>query len=108
MNGALSSVICINTGAPQGTVLAPFLFSLYTADCRSTDELCPIVKFADDTELVGKISNDEDSLHPKQIENFVNWCDTNYLYLSVPETKEVCVDFRKNKKCSKPVYIKKK
>ena len=31
-------------------VLAPFLFALYTADCRSTDESCPVVKFADDTE----------------------------------------------------------
>ncbi|WP_419641928.1 RNA-directed DNA polymerase, partial [Thiolapillus sp.] len=62
LNGVLSSVICTNTGAPQGTVLAPFLFSLYTADCRSTDESCPLVKFADDTELVGKISNDEDAL----------------------------------------------
>ena len=59
LNGLLSSAIRTNNGAPQGTVLAPFLFALYTADCRSTDESCPVVKFADDTELVGKISNDE-------------------------------------------------
>ena len=58
LNRVLSSAI----GAPQGTVLAPFLFSLYTADCRNTDESCPLAKFADDTELVGKISNDEDTL----------------------------------------------
>ena len=51
LNGVLSFVICTNTGAPQGTVLAPFLFSLYIADCRSTNESCPLVKFADDTEL---------------------------------------------------------
>ena len=54
----LSTVICTNTGAPQGTVLAPFLFSLYTADCRNFGESCPVVKFADDIELIGKISND--------------------------------------------------
>ena len=58
-------------GAPQDTVLAPFLFALYTADCRSTNESNPLVKFADDTELVGKISNDEDALYHKQIENFM-------------------------------------
>ena len=53
-NGVLSSVIFTNTSAPQGTVSATFLFSLYAADCRSTDESCPLVKFADDTKLVGK------------------------------------------------------
>ena len=79
---------------------------LYTADCRSTDESCPVVKFADDTELVGKISNDEDAIHHKQIENFVNWCDKNYLYLNVSKTKEMCIVFRKNQRCPKPVYIK--
>ena len=71
----------------QGTVFAPFLFVLYTADCRSTGESCPLVKFADDTELVGKISNDEDAQYHKQNENSVNWCDKHYLYLNVSETK---------------------
>ena len=48
--------VCVRAcmyGAPQGTVLAPFLFALYIADYRGTDESCPVVKFADDTELVG-------------------------------------------------------
>ena len=62
LNGLLSSAISTNIGAPQGTVLATFLFALYTADCRSTDESCPLVKFADDTELVGKISIEEDAI----------------------------------------------
>ena len=43
LNGLLSSAIRTNTGAPQGTV-SPFLF---VADCRSTNESCPVVKSAD-------------------------------------------------------------
>ena len=73
---------------------------------RSTDESSPLVKFADDTELVGKISNGEDALYHKQIENFLNWCDKNYLYLNISKVKEICIDFRKNQRCPKPVYIK--
>ena len=42
----------------------------------------------------------------KQIGNFVNWCDKHYLYLNVSKTKEMCIDFRKNQRCPKPVYIK--
>ena len=106
LNGVLSSLICTKTGAPQGTVLAPCLFSLYTADWRSTDEWCSLVAFVDDTELVGKISNDEDALYHKQIENFLNWCDKNYLYFNVSKTKEMSIEFRKNQRCTKPDYNK--
>ena len=34
---------------------APFLFSLYTSDCKSTESACLRVKIADDTDMVGQI-----------------------------------------------------
>ena len=36
----------------------------------------------------------------------MNLCDKNHLYLNVSKTKELCIDFRKNQRCPKPVYIK--
>ena len=45
-------------------MLSPFLFSLYTADCRSLHVDCIIVKFADDTAMTGKITDDDDSALP--------------------------------------------
>ena len=62
----------------------------------STSYKFPLVKFVDDTELVGKFSNDENASYHKQIENFVNWFDKNYLYLNVSKSKEICIDFGKN------------
>ena len=54
------------------------------------------MKFANDTELFGKISKYNDALYHKQIENIVNWCDKKYLFLNVSNTKEMCVDVRNN------------
>ena len=53
-----------------------------------------------------KNSNYEDAIYHKQTENVVNWCDKNYLYLNVSKTKKMCIYFRKNQRCPKPVYIK--
>ena len=47
----ISSVATINTGVPQGTVLAPTLFTIYTDACRSCFQNIPILKYADDTSI---------------------------------------------------------
>ena len=53
-----SETKCMNTDAPQGTVLSLFLFSLYTEDCRSQHENTPITKSADNMGLT-----DDDNSH---------------------------------------------
>ena len=77
-----SDTLYSNTGVPQGTVLAPLLSSLYTSDCRSSNESCSIVKYADDTVLIGLISDDDSSKYVDEINKFVTYCNTNLLELN--------------------------
>ena len=50
-------VIVINTGAPQGCVLSALLFIVYTNALSLSSENCKIIKYADDTVVIGLISD---------------------------------------------------
>ncbi len=91
-----SDVLTTNTGAPQGCVLSPILFTIYTNDCQSNHRNVTIMKYADDTAIIGKISNGDENNFLSQVNHFVLWSDQNYLNLNVLKTKEMIIDFRKN------------
>ena len=95
-----------NTGMPQGTVLVPFLFTVYTFDCRSMTQKCPLIKFVDDTAMAGLIGKGDESEFRSQVNNVVDYCDRNYLELNVSKTKEMIVDFRRPSKSPPPILIK--
>uniref|UniRef100_A0A8C4TKB5 Reverse transcriptase domain-containing protein n=1 Tax=Erpetoichthys calabaricus TaxID=27687 RepID=A0A8C4TKB5_ERPCA len=80
-------IVVSNTGAPQGTVLSPILFSLYTSDFQHNSESCHMQKFADDTAFVGCIRSGQEEEYRDLINDFVKWCDSNHLHLNTSKTK---------------------
>ncbi len=63
-----SNSITLNIGAPQGCVLSPLLYSLYTHDCVSSHSFTSIVKFADDTVVLGLVSNNDEAAYLDEVE----------------------------------------
>ncbi|KAF7645229.1 hypothetical protein LDENG_00208060, partial [Lucifuga dentata] len=61
VNGQSSGSLCVSTSLPQGCVLLPLFFILYTDACRSKYKDHYIVKFADDSVLVSQVKHMEHS-----------------------------------------------
>lgn len=81
-----SDLIMTNTGAPQGAVLSPFLFTIYANDCQLKDaKATHLIKFAYDTSLQEMITRD-DNEYRKSIDWFTRWCKEHFLLLNVSKT----------------------
>ena len=94
VNGRFSELSLTYTGSPQGCVLSPLLYILYTDDCRSNNLNSFLVKFADDSALLSLLQGSE-QYHGPALTEFVDWCDNSYLDLNVTKSKEMIVDFRR-------------
>ncbi|KAI3368314.1 hypothetical protein L3Q82_008021 [Scortum barcoo] len=95
VQGFESDRLLCSTGAPQGTVLAPFLFTLYTADFSYNTPSCHLQKFSDDSAVVGLITDGDDREYRGLIQDFADWCLRNNLQINAGKTKELVVDFRR-------------
>ncbi len=87
MGNNTSSPLILNTGAPQGCVLSPLLYSLYTHDCTSTHSCNVIVKYADDTPVIGLITDNDETAYREEVSTLTKWCQENHLSLNIDKTK---------------------
>ena len=89
---------------PQGCELSPLLNSLVTHDCVAKHASNSIIKFADDTTIVGLITNDDKTAYCEEVRALGVWCLENNLSFNVNKTKEMIVDFRKQQRAHPPIY----
>ncbi|KAK6320198.1 hypothetical protein J4Q44_G00093050 [Coregonus suidteri] len=100
-----SATLTLNTGAPQGCVLSPLLYSLFTHDNVVTHDSNTIITFADDTTVEGLITDDDETAYREEVNDLAVWCQDNNLSLNVSKTKELIVDYRKRRAEHAPIHI---
>ncbi|KAK3513269.1 hypothetical protein QTP70_009689 [Hemibagrus guttatus] len=91
LDNLTSSSLILYTGVPQGCVLSPLLYSLFTHDCIPVHASKSIIKFADDTMVIGLIRGNDETAYREEIQHLVAWCGDNNLELNTRKTKEVIV-----------------
>jgi gmma-aminobutyric acid receptor subunit gamma/cGMP-dependent protein kinase 2 len=62
-----STSLTLNTGTPQGCVLSLLLFYLFTPYCVAMHAPNSIIKFADDTTVVGLITNNDETAYREEV-----------------------------------------
>ena len=75
---------------PRGLCCLPYALCL-THDCVASSCDSLIVKFADDTTIVGFIQLNNEATYRDQVDRLVGWCAENNLELIVNKTKEIIV-----------------
>ena len=69
-----SAMLILNIGAPQGCMLSPLLYSLFPCDCTARHNSNTIIKFADDTTVVGLITDNDETAYREVVRDLEVWC----------------------------------
>ena len=98
INTTTSSYSKLRCGVPQGSIIGPLLFIIYTNDIfLELEENEKMYMYADDTLLVNKGCDEETSVRNSQscFNKIMTWCNLNKLTLNDNKTKHLCITNRK-------------
>ncbi|KAI4891709.1 hypothetical protein NFI96_002854 [Prochilodus magdalenae] len=90
------------TGRPQ----VPPLVLLFTHDCVARHTSNTIFKFADDTTILGLVTDGDETAYRDEVSALSEWCYHSNLSLNISRTEEVIVDYRRLQRGGhSPLYI---
>jgi hypothetical protein len=98
MKGFFSNELVLNTGAPQGCVLSPLLFSIYTDEMKVQNAVVSLYKYADDMALAAFLMREQtlcEQIYFDHVLALHDWCTSSALYMNGGKTRELIMhDFK--------------
>ncbi|KAI4890340.1 hypothetical protein NFI96_001136 [Prochilodus magdalenae] len=86
--------------------LCPQPSPVFLYDCVARHTCSIIFKFADDTTILGLITDGDETAYRDEVSALSEWCYHNNLSLNISRTKEMIVDYRKLQRGGHaPLYI---
>ncbi len=99
-NDSTSDWLNVISGVPQGSILGPILFSIYTKNIPTIFNSVLCFMFADDTQLLKSYNIEESEKIIDEINNDLNilslWCKNNYLKLNPKKCIHLIIGSEKN------------
>ena len=82
-----SATLILNTGGPSGVRAQSLPYSLFTHDRTARHDSNTIIKFADDTTVVGLIPDNDETVYQEEVRDLAVWCKDSNFSLNVMKTK---------------------
>ena len=88
-NNVYSSFQTVTQGVPQGSVLGPLFYILYTNDITNIIKNCNVAMYADDTVIYTANHNFENSMRKMRcdVNALSSWCEANGVKMNTDKTK---------------------
>lgn len=104
LNGCLSNDFTIPAGVPQGSLLGPILYSIYTSDIPALGDGCVFFQFADDTALAVKGRTPREITNKLQrcLDAFVDYATIWKIKINAAKTQAIMFLHRQSPKLKPP------